>query len=169
MKTYFTGEPCKRGHIAERYTANRQCKECLKESNRKTKKESYKKDPEKYKQRVAAYKKNNPEKVIQTYKGWYEKNSDSAKQKWRNRRALKLKAGGSHTSAEVKLLIEKQRNKCAVCFTDISERSHIDHILPLALGGSDNIENIQLLCPSCNLQKGAKDPVDFMQSKGFLL
>lgn len=30
LKWYFTGKPCKRGHIAEQYTANRACRECKK-------------------------------------------------------------------------------------------------------------------------------------------
>lgn len=25
---YFTGKPCKHGHVAERFTSNRECKEC---------------------------------------------------------------------------------------------------------------------------------------------
>ena len=46
---------------------------------------------------------------------------------------------------------------------------HLDHINPLALGGSKTDEKIQLLRATCNLQKNAKHPVDFMQSRGFLL
>ncbi len=29
--TYFTGKPCKRGHLSVRFTNNSQCKECLQE------------------------------------------------------------------------------------------------------------------------------------------
>jgi len=29
--TYFTGKPCKRGHLSVRFTKNNQCKECLQE------------------------------------------------------------------------------------------------------------------------------------------
>lgn len=31
-ETYFTGKPCKRGHISERYMASKGCVECTKEN-----------------------------------------------------------------------------------------------------------------------------------------
>lgn len=63
-----------------------------------------------------------------------------------------------------------QRWKCACCSSSLKRtRYHKDHIVPLALGGAHIPTNIQLLCPSCNLSKGAKNPIDFMQSKGKLL
>lgn len=33
---------------------------------------------------------------------------------------------------------------------------HVDHVRPLAMGGSNNTVNLQLLCPPCNLGKGAR-------------
>ena len=33
----------------------------------------------------------------------------------------------------------------------------IDHIKPIAMGGSDDIENLQILCRECNLGKGARE------------
>lgn len=33
----------------------------------------------------------------------------------------------------------------------------IDHRRPLALGGTNDLDNLQLLCGSCNLSKGASD------------
>lgn len=62
-----------------------------------------------------------------------------------------------------------QKWKCAVCRTGIRDKYHIDHIQPLARGGLHEPNNIQLLCPPCNLTKNAKDPIAFMQSRGFLL
>lgn len=62
-----------------------------------------------------------------------------------------------------------QRWKCAICRTGIKRKYHVDHIVPLALGGEHKPENIQLLCPTCNVRKSAKHPVDYMQERGFLL
>jgi 5-methylcytosine-specific restriction endonuclease McrA len=85
------------------------------------------------------------------------------------RRARKLAAGGSFSVAEIKAMLKSQKGKCVVCRTNISKDYHIDHVMPLSLGGSNGITNIQLLCPHCNLTKQARHPVDFMQQKGFLL
>lgn len=44
-------------------------------------------------------------------------------------------------------------NKCLICG---SSEITIDHIIPVKLGGKNNIENLQPLCRSCNAKKGAK-------------
>ncbi len=34
---------------------------------------------------------------------------------------------------------------------------HVDHIVPLALGGDEwDLANLELSCPRCNLSKGAR-------------
>jgi len=35
-------------------------------------------------------------------------------------------------------------------------RLHSDHIVPIARGGKTTWENLQTLCASCNLRKGAR-------------
>lgn len=63
-----------------------------------------------------------------------------------------------------------QKGRCAACSKGLMRLGHhVDHIKPLARGGAHENVNLQLLCPTCNLSKGAKDPVDFMQSLGKLL
>jgi hypothetical protein len=32
--TYFTGKPCRRGHVADRYTMAGNCRECAREAGR---------------------------------------------------------------------------------------------------------------------------------------
>lgn len=66
-------------------------------------------------------------------------------------------------------LYKLQRGKCACCGLPLGDDYHLDHIMPLALGGTNTDDNIQLLRAKCNMQKSAKHPVDFMQQRGFLL
>lgn len=83
-----------------------------------------------------------------------------------------LAAGGRGiTEADVQRIYKLQRGRCAAphCRKKLGKRYHIDHIIPLAKGGLDDPANAQLLCPTHNHQKNSKDPIDFMQSLGFLL
>jgi 5-methylcytosine-specific restriction endonuclease McrA len=52
-----------------------------------------------------------------------------------------------------------QGGHCAACgvFVDCDESYHIDHIKAWSKGGATELYNLQLLCPSCNLKKGARD------------
>lgn len=56
-----------------------------------------------------------------------------------------------------RILFKEQNGRCALCHHDFDERHlEIDHFYPKSLGGTDNIENRQLLCSSCNRIKGSK-------------
>lgn len=102
-------------------------------------------------------------------KVWRAKNREVVASHSRNRRALVKNSEGIHTADDVNWLLRTQRYQCAVCRSDIKRSYHVDHILPLARGGSNDKTNLQVLCPTCNNQKHAADPIDFMQRKGFLL
>lgn len=71
--------------------------------------------------------------------------------------------------AVVRSIGAAQRWKCAICRKSVKLRYHVDHIKPAARGGGNEAANLQLLCPRCNHQKGARDPIDYMQSLGRLL
>ena len=57
-----------------------------------------------------------------------------------------------------KQLLDKQSGKCNGCQKVLTRGFHIDHIMPVSLGGSNDHLNLQLLCPCCNLRKGAQHP-----------
>ena len=146
-------------------------------------KDKYLSNPEKVKQSVKSWQMRNKEKVIQ-YKrnyvannpgkrsasnaNWAKKNPDIRKANFNNRR--ERKRTGIISSERIKKLVLLQKGNCYYCGKQLSEYGfHVDHIIPLSKGGTNTNDNIQLLCPRCNLSKGSKHPVDFRQSQGFLL
>lgn len=75
----------------------------------------------------------------------------------KRRRIRKMNAGGSHTLLQWKELKRMHYGYCLMCGLSEPEiRLTEDHVTPLIRGGSDNIENIQPLCQSCNSTKGTK-------------
>lgn len=142
-------------------------------------------NPEKHCAQSAKWRANNPEKNKEILNKWYESNKQRAhalNTKWRaenkdkvrvinqNRRARERASQGKLSAGLVERLLILQKGKCACgCRRPLVNNYHLDHIMPLALGGANTDDNIQLLLPECNLHKKAKHPVDFMQSKGFLL
>ena len=230
LKFYFTGKPCKYGHIDKRRADTGNCIECAKiryQGNPEIKVASaayYAKNREKIIAYSAAYKLKNPDKIrakekkyreanrikinltknkwklanpekvkasqrkywlankgywlkyyAEYYKNNPQKKADRAlknKPFWRlyaqNRRARIRKNGGQLSVGLAEKLFKLQKGKCACCKKPLGNNYHMDHITPLAKGGANEDWNIQLLTQRCNNQKCAKDPVDFMQERGFL-
>lgn len=53
------------------------------------------------------------------------------------------------------VLFGQQEGECAGCRMDFPYKIfEVDHIIPRARGGTDHLENLQLLCPHCNRVKG---------------
>lgn len=203
LKRYFTGKPCKRGHVDERQTSNNTCLSC----SRQLLNAYNHAHPEKGRNRARKWRVNNPEREINNKRAWRQNNPDydkivgsvwrlanpdkvkRYKKKWRDenpermrliskawrvanpallkvykqaRRAKIANAGGSHTVADIEAILKKQSNVCAGCgvsfdFVPYTE----DHIVALSKGGSNNADNIQLMCNPCNDSKGSKSMADW--------
>lgn len=147
LKKYFTGKPCKYGHISMRNTSTGQCNTCLDNL--------YKLNKEYFIKKANKWKKENPGKRLKIVKNWKDKNKDYPRIRDHRRRARKKNSVGNYTFQQIKDLFKKQKNLCM--------------IMPLALGGSNDIKNLQLLCPTCNMKKSAKHPVKWAQENGRLL
>lgn len=55
-----------------------------------------------------------------------------------------------------KQLLHKYNFACVLCGEVEQKKLAIDHIHPVARGGTDDFNNLQILCKSCNSRKGAK-------------
>lgn len=111
----------------------------------------------------------NLEKSRAIKREWYQRNKDSLKPLWNLRDKRKRQAVGDFFPEDVDRIYLAQHGRCAVCNLKLNKTFHRDHIVPISRGGTNYPSNIQLLCPPCNMSKGAKDPIDFMRSRGMLL
>lgn len=231
LARYFTGKPCKHGHVAFRRTINGVCCVCLlaiEKRHRESHREAFrakwrkatlgarKRDPEKVRlkannwsranrtkeaERQRRWRHENPEKyhasekrrrdaspekirlknkryktanadrlapiAIVRMKQWRGKNPErariigrKARQHWR---ARLLASPGSYTQQQVQSLLETQKWLCATprCATSLRDKKELDHIIALARGGSNDIANLQWLCPRCNRKKNDKSPEEW--------
>ena len=68
-------------------------------------------------------------------------------------------AGYDYTTAEhIAARCEMWGNRCYICDAPMES---VDHVKPLAKGGSHFPANLRPACKACNSRKGAKWPVDF--------
>ena len=111
----------------------------------------------------------NPKKARRYLRAYYKKNSSIFKQARDRYLARRRGNGGKHTQAEIDDILCMQRGKCAYCRSSISRRYQVDHIKPLARGGTHDRRNLQLTCRRCNAQKRDHDPIDFARMLGRLL
>jgi len=177
---YTTGKLCPKGHSPMlRLVSNGACLVCAKDYAARLRIT----DPERPKKAKATYKALHPERVLQhareTYarrkdktqtkhKEWLVKNPHKRREHEAARRA-KAAGGARYTAADVDELLNLQRSRCAYCKRSIKSKFHVDHIVPLSKGGTNDRRNVQLLCQPCNQTKHARHPIDFARSRGLLL
>lgn len=118
------------------------------------------------KERAMQNRKANPGAVAAALRAYRKANPEKAREWTQRRKDRKL---GKLPRFTIKKIYAAQRGFCPVCRASLKNGYHVDHIQPLARGGHHIPLNIQLLCAPCNLNKSAKDPIAFMQEKGFLL
>jgi 5-methylcytosine-specific restriction endonuclease McrA len=113
----------------------------------------------KYKERAhlssKKYRDKNKKKIYDRFSKYQKDNRERYRIHCAIRRARKAKAGGSFTYPQWVELCNKYDNRCLCCGDQ--KKLTVDHVIPISKGGTNNIENIQPLCLSCNSSKGAKD------------
>src|SRR5262245_36415749 len=98
------------------------------------------------------------------------KASRGASRKASERARIQFARGKRFRSVDLARILKAQKNRCAICTVSFNRaKRHLDHIVPVARGGSNDLSNFQYLCGRCNLKKGAQDALTFMRSLGRLL
>lgn len=142
LTQYFTGRPCKHGHVAMRSSSSGTCVECAKKHQKKNLekrlqknsnwyRDNYAKNPEKQKQKSALYRANNPEKTRQSYLASMRKRKPQKAAAERARQAAKLHATphwltkNDWKQMDAVYIAAKQTSLMA------GFNCHVDHIVPL--------------------------------------
>jgi diadenosine tetraphosphate (Ap4A) HIT family hydrolase len=59
-------------------------------------------------------------------------------------------------------VLKRAKHRCELCGAHEEQAAlHVDHIVPRAKGGSDDLSNFQALCVTCNTNKRDRDDTDF--------
>ena len=152
------------------------CKNC----NHKDWEDNYPKIAEKHREKSKRYAENNIDKVRAYRKRHYQENAIERRQKTREwcksnpeqtklnkkaykqrRRAILAQVENTLTRDDIKRQYDNQNGRCYYCKKKVGLNYHVDHVLPLALGGDNTSENIVIACPFCNVSKGYKTIQEF--------
>jgi 5-methylcytosine-specific restriction endonuclease McrA len=164
-RLYWTGLPCPKGHIADRYTSNGTCATCLKESVARKVESGY----------FARHYAENAPAILGRQKEYSRKNSKTisersaawARENPKMRRIIAQQYKAKRRSQEgcgidAKTLwawISEQPKVCFYCRGEPLAKFHVDHFYPLSKGGAHVLTNLRIACPDCNLRKSASDPM----------
>lgn len=121
-------------------------------------------NPDRVKQIQKKYRETNADKTRLATRRWTQANPEANRIKTHTRRARLRRAGGTLSRGLTATLYAQQNGKCPYCGVSLDGGHHLDHKMPLALGGANADHNIQLLCPLCNRRKGAKHPDVFAKN-----
>jgi len=179
--TYFTGKPCKHGHIAERYVANFTCVKCFSIRALAYQRRWRTEKPEKQREYAAKY----AEKHNKTNKEWRKNNKEKTllqRRKWdaanREKRNLLSKNWRDENKSIVYALVAKRRSdvmqrtpkwltpidffemeciyRYRTALNAIGLDYHVDHIIPLRgklVSGLHTPFNLQVIPANDNVRK----------------
>lgn len=183
-RRFFTGEPCKKGHVAERLVSNSQCVTCYnaygsewKKRNRASCTATSRKWNEANREKIRAVKnawnKANPEgqkarsrkwyeankgKSFENHYRWAERNPDKVTAAAARRRASLLRATPAWADNEAILAVYREARQIAEL---TGAEHHVDHIVPLQgknVCGLHVHYNLQVLQGRINRSKGNRIP-----------
>jgi len=184
LKRYFSGRPCKHGHLAERLTVNGTCVECTnmrcaewcaknQERVRRNKQRHIDRDPSGYRAKRLARQKRMSEQYEVARRNWRERNRDKVlaiKAAWKRRNRAKgaadrMKRYAAQLQATPKWAdlqaTQAIYDECAAITQRTGVKHHVDHIVPLlgkAVCGLHVQYNLRIITAIQNHSKSNRMP-----------
>lgn len=91
------------------------------------------------------------------------------KRNYKHRRRARIAGQESRaTPSEIREFMKKAKGICHYCRQKF-EKLTIDHVVPIARGGSHTLDNLVFACHGCNSEKRDLDPIEFAGKFGRLL
>lgn len=144
---YFTGKPCKNGHIAIRRAINGCCTEC----------ESVKNNSEDRKKYMADYAASNRSKMRKIASNWQKNNKGKVNANTAIRHAAKMQRTPKWLTKHDKLHIKCLYQLAAMRTRESGQVWHVDHVIPLQgenVCGLHVPSNLRVITAPENISKG---------------
>lgn len=144
---YFTGKPCKKGHVAPRRAINGCCTECEKEKNNSEERRKY----------MSKYADKNRTKIRKIASEWQKNNKGKVNANTALRHTAKMQRTPKWLTKQDKLHIKCLYQVAAMRTKESGESWHVDHILPLQgknVCGLHVPSNLRVIPATENISKG---------------
>lgn len=147
LKYYFTGEACKHGHVSKRRVNKGDCVECKNKSTLANLSKWIKANPE-------ALKPCNRREYISAKSKRYKKRYPEKVAALRMARRAKIKESQMD---DFSCFVAQEAVRLAKSRQEMTGYAwHVDHMIPLSLGGKHSYENLQVIPAFLNLKKSNK-------------
>jgi 5-methylcytosine-specific restriction endonuclease McrA len=131
--------------------------------NRERAKAWAKANPDRMAARATAWRRANPERRAEIVRQWRERHPEQAKAIAARRRAMMRQASTvNFTADQLDQRMSMFGHSCWMCGGPFE---HVDHVKPIARGGSHCLANLRPACAPCNKAKAAKWPFDIRRRR----